>query len=544
MTPRAILAALDKGKMRAMAANLSEEERRSVAEWITKSTLKVNEIPREAYTAFSLSAERSPSDYSGWGGNKASTGFRSQTQAGISPANIGSLKLKWAFAFPDATIVRSKPAVLGDWLIVGGQYGDLWAINRHTGKLGWHFEAAAAIRGAITITKEGNKITAFFADFSSNVYAVDARTGRQLWNKRAGFDQQSATTGSVAVYGGKVFVPITSAEVATALRGDYGCCVSSGGVVALDAATGAELWHYRILPGAAPSVKRKNGKFFYGPSGAPVWCSPTVDAKRGLLYIGTGENYSDPPTATSDAIQALDMNTGRLVWNFQATGGDTYNAACPILNNCPPKPGPDLDFGMAPMLVKGKDGKDLLIAGQKSGIVFALSPDGGKLIWRTRIGKGGALGGIHWGMATDGHYAYAANADNMIAIDRRDSSLKPSPGVYALDIHTGKIVWKTATPDCPGDCLSSNSAAPAVVPGLVFAGALDGHIRAYATQDGKILWDFNTAAAFGTTDGVKGKGGAIDGPAPVLAGGMLYVNSGYGMFGEMPGNLLLAFEVE
>ncbi len=239
MTARAVLASMDNGKMRQQAAKLSEKERKAVAEWLTNSELKTTVFPKEAYTSFSIHENaKSAFDYSGWGGDIAGTGFRSAEQAGISLSNVTSLQLKWAFAFPDATIVRSKPAVAGDWLIVGSQFGDLYAINRKTGKLGWHFTASAAIRGAIVIQKQGNSITAFFADFSTNVYAIDVKTGKQLWNKRAGIDAQSATTGSVAVYGGKVFVPITSIEVGAAMNGDYNCCFSSGGVVALDATTG------------------------------------------------------------------------------------------------------------------------------------------------------------------------------------------------------------------------------------------------------------------------------------------------------------------
>jgi polyvinyl alcohol dehydrogenase (cytochrome) len=271
-----------------------------------------------------------------------------------------------------------------------------------------------------------------------------------------------------------------------------------------------------------------------------------VDAKRGMLYVGTGENYSYPSSSTSDAIQALDLNTGALVWNFQATGGDIYNLACPFLNNCPDKPGPDLDFGMAPMLVKRADGQEELIAGQKSGVVFALSPVSGKLIWKTRIGKGGALGGVHWGMACDGKYAYAANADNVIALDIRDTTIKAAPGIFALDLENGKIIWTTPAPGCAGkkNCFQANSAAPTVVPGLVFAGGLDGHIRAYATGNGKIVWDFDSVQDFASVNGVKGKGGSIDGPSAVLSDGMLFVNSGYGMFGQMGGNVLLAFATD
>lgn len=546
MTPRSIFSALTTGKMRQQAVNLSETERKAVVQWLTNRELTTTSFPKEAYTSFSIPNQHSKYDHSGWGNNIEGTGYRNADQAGITTANISSLKLKWAFAFPDASVMRGKPAVVGDWLIVGGQFGELLSINKHSGKIGWLFSASSAIRGAITVIREENSATAFFADFSSNVYAVDIKTGKQIWNKRAGYDQLSSVTGSVVVYGGIVYVPISSLEVATAANGNYGCCTSSGGVVALNAKTGQEIWRHRVIADpAVVSGKNKNGKPAYGPSGAPVWCSPTVDSKRGLLYIGTGENYSAPTTTTSDAIQALDLKTGRLVWNFQATSNDAYNLACPFFANCPGKGGPDLDFGMAPILIKKKDGKDVLVAGQKSGFVYALTADKGKLIWKTRIGKGGALGGIHWGMSTDGKYVYASNADNIIAMDKNDSSYAPSPGVYALDLNTGKVIWKMPTPECPDkkNCIAANSAAPLLIPGLVFAGALDGHIRAYATADGKILWDFDTNKTYETINGIKGKGGSIDGPAAVVSGGMLFVNSGYGMFGEIPGNVLLAFEI-
>jgi polyvinyl alcohol dehydrogenase (cytochrome) len=540
MTPRAIVASLNNGKMRQQGANLSEEERKAVAEWITKRKVKPTAFSKDAYTAFSLAGNTRSFDHSGWGNDKEGTGFRTTQQAGITATNVSSLKLKWAFAFPDASIVRSKPALAGDWLIVGGQFGDVFAINRNTGKVGWQFAASAAIRGAIYVVRD----IAYFADFSTNVYALDIKTGKMIWNRRAGFDAQSANTGSVVVHNGKVYVPISSVEVAAAFDGNYRCCFSSGGVVALDAKTGNAIWQHRVVSKAAETGKTKNGKPFYGPSGAPVWCSPTVDAKRGLLYIGTGQNYSYPATTTSDAIQALDLQTGKLVWNFQATKGDMYNVACPFFNNCPDSKSPDVDFGMAPILVKRKDGKEILVVGQKSGVVHALAPDSGKPLWQTRVGKGGKLGGIHWGIATDQNYLYAANSDNMVAIDKSDSSIRPAPGIYALDLMSGKVVWR-ATPECEKkDCQRSNSAAPVVIPGVVFAGALDGHIRAYATESGKILWDYDTITDYDTINGIKGRGGAIDGPAPVVADGMLFVNSGYGMFGQLAGNVLLAFAIE
>jgi polyvinyl alcohol dehydrogenase (cytochrome) len=547
LTPRAILASLNQGKMKQQAAGLTEKEREAVSEWLTSIKLKPTTFQKEAYTTFAISQKgNSGFDHSGWGNNLEGTGFRTAREAGISADNVASLKLKWAFAFPDATVIRSKPAVIDNWLIVGGQFGDVFAIHRHTGKIGWSFSANAAIRGAIAIARKGNSITAYFADFATNVYALDVKSGKLLWSKRAGFETHSNNTGSVAVYGGVVYVPISSLEVGLAARGDYPCCSSSGGVVALSTETGEIIWTHRTVPPAVVSGKKKNGKPVYGPSGATVWCSPTVDAKRGLLYIGTGQNYSYPPSTTSDAIQALDLKTGKLVWNFQATKADMYNLACPVFENCPDKKSPDVDFGMAPILAKFKDGKEILVVGQKSGVVHALSPADGKLIWQTRVGKGGMLGGIHWGMCTDGNYVYVANSDNRVALDKSDSLQLPSPGIHALDLNTGKLIWKSTVPGCEDykNCRAFTSAAPLVIPGVVFAGSLDGHMRAYDASNGKIVWDYDTNKEYESSNGIKGKGGSIDGPAPVVADGMLFVNSGYGMFGQRPGNVLLAFEIE
>jgi polyvinyl alcohol dehydrogenase (cytochrome) len=548
MTARSILAALDKGKMRVQAEKLTEDQRASVAQFITNKVLKQNSIPKDVYTTFSLpDIYNKQFDQSGWGGNLEATGYRTSLQAGINTSNISRLKLKWAFAFPDATQARSKPALIGDWLIVGSEFGEVYAINTQTGRPGWNFTADAAVRGAISAIDEGNKITAYFADYSTNVYAVDLRTGKLIWKTRSGYHPLSAVTGSVAVFNNMVFVPITSFEVVSAKNPDYDCCSSSGGVVALDATTGNIIWKYKVISEPARKVgKKKNGKDFYGPAGTPVWCSPTVDTKRGLLYIGTGENYSYPATNSSDAVQALDLKTGKLAWSYQGTQSDTWNLACPGDPNCPDKAGPDLDFGMAPLLIHQDDGNDILIAGQKSGVVHALST-GGKLLWKTRIGKGGGLGGVHWGMATDGKYVYAANADNLYAIDQRDSLLKATPGIYAIDIKTGKVIWESPAPACGSSvkgCVPANSAAPTAIPGIVFAAGLDGHLRAYSAKEGKIIWDFNTARDFETVNKIKGNGGAMDGPAPLVSNGMLFVNSGYGMFGEMPGNVLLAFEIQ
>ncbi len=162
------------------------------------------------------------------------------------------------------------------------------------------------------------------------------------------------------------------------------------------------------------------------------------------------------------------------------------------------------------------------------------------------MGKGSALGGIHWGMATDGQLVFAANSDRpgVVIVDVNPEQ-QLTPGLYALDLMTGDVAWsaKASTDTCAGKqgCFAANSAAPTVIPGVVFAGGLDGHIRAHSTEDGSTLWEYDTVREFETMNGVPGNGGAIDGPGPVVAAGLVFVNSGYGSFGQMAGNVLLAF---
>ncbi len=540
MTARTVYSALTTGKMKLQAVSLSDNQIKAISQFITNQALVETVIPKEAFTKFSL--PKKPAILSGWGGNLEGTGFQKSTS--ITKENVGALKVKWVFGFPDGTQVRSKPAIIGDWLIVGTQFGEVYAIHKNTGKIGWIYRATSAIRGGIAIDQSSTGVRVYFADYSTNVYALSV-AGKEIWKVRTGIHPQSGNTGTVAVYNNTVFVPLTSYEVASARDPNYACCTSSGELVALNATNGQIKWRHRVIAEEPKEAgKKTNGQPFYGPSGAIVWCSPTIDTKRNLIYIGTGENYTNPATNTSDAIQAIDITTGKLKWNFQGTSHDTWNGGCPGNPNCPDKEGPDLDFGMAPLLVKKEDGQDILVVGQKSGVVHALEPATGKVIWQKRVGKGGLLGGIHWGMATDGKRVYVANADNVYAINKQDSTLKPSPGIYALNLTNGEIVWKNPTPPAKGRSTEANSAAPLVSSDLVFAGALDGFIRAYHVENGVVLWEFDTVKSFTTSNGIAGKGGSLDGSSPTIIDNMLFVNSGYGIFGEIPGNVLIAFELE
>ncbi len=555
MSPRAVFTALDQGRMRVHGQDLTAEEKRAVAEFLTGAPLAETPMPEAAFCE--ASGETAPGTvyWSGHGGDLEATGFRTAAQAGLTADDVPNLTLKWAFGIPDGVQTRSKPAVVGDRVIVGSQYGEVYSLDLETGCIQWTFAAEAAIRGAVVIGEgPGGMQTAFFVDFRTGTYALDAATGKLLWTTRVGEHQDASNTGSPALHDGKVFVPVSSMEVVTAQDPEYPCCTSSGEVVAVDAMTGEVIWRHRVVPDEAVEVGANElGTPVFAPSGAPVWSSPTVDAQRGLVYVGTGENYTRPASATSDAILALDIDTGQLAWSMQGTADDAYNLACVAeenTQNCPTPMGPDVDFGMAPMLSTRPDGKEILVVGQKSGVVWALDPDAnGEVLWATRVGKGSALGGIHWGMATDGSLAYATNNDHpggFLGIE--DPDLEPTPGVYALDLGSGEVMWSApADPAVCGDregCFAANSAAPTAIPGAVFAGSLDGHIRAYSTDDGSVIWEFDTAREIETVNGIPGKGGALDGPGPVVARGMLLVNSGYSLFNEMPGNVLLAFGVE
>ncbi len=300
-----------------------------------------------------------------------------------------------------------------------------------------------------------------------------------------------------------------------------------------------------------------------GPSGAPVWSSPTYDAVKDLIYVTTGDNYSDPPTETSDAFLAFNAASGKLAWVRQVTSGDAFISGCPESPNCPAAKGPDFDFGSSAILVHLANGKRVLIAGQKSGVVTAVDPDrDGAVLWQTRVGAGGRLGGVQWGSAADGSKFYVAVSDTKLTLVSPDTpgsqelsffperawllDSKTGGGLHALNVETGKEVWHTPHPGCndvPG-CGPPQSAAVTAIPGIVFSGGVDGHMRAYSTQDGRIVWDVDTKGEHRTVNGVAARGGSINGPGPVVVGGILYVPSGYGAWGGAPGNVLLAYSVD
>ena len=539
MPAAGIRASLETGKMREQAAALSTAERDRVAAFLGTSTTATNPI---AYCK-GVPAANSKSDWNGWG--PGLTNNRLQSNPSWDAAQIPRLKLKWAFALGQGVSARSQPSVVDGKLYIGSQSGMIYSLDASTGCAHWAFQSASPIRSGL-VAGAGQ---IFFGDSKANIYAVNAATGSQLWKTKADEHSYAMGTGTVQFHNGILYVPVASSEEGVGAQPSYQCCTFRGSLVALDATTGKQLWKtYVIAESPQPTKKNKIGTQMHGPSGAGVWSTPTIDTKTGRIYIATGDNYSDPPTATSDAVIALDLPSGKILWTKQLTPNDVFLMGCGTTKgpNCPDTAGPDHDLGQSPILVSLAGGKRALVVGQKSGIAHALDPDDeGKILWQNRVGIGGTLGGIQWGSAADAHNMYVAVSD-FARVDRLPDPSKGG-GLFALQLTTGEKIWTALPAPCAEGkprCSPGHSAAVSATPTAIFAGSLDGHIRAFSAANGQVIWDFDTAREFDTTNGAKANGGSIDGPGPVIANAMLFTNSGYGSWGGMPGNVLLAFSVD
>jgi len=563
MSPERVLSAMESGAMITMASHLSPEERRAIAEFVTGKplghALQTAPLPRALCAgAPGVFTESTPGpQWNAWGANIANTRYADDA-VGFTVADVPRLKLKWAFGFPGDNGEIAQPTTAGGRVFVGSQGGKVYSLSAETGCVHWWFEASASVRTAVIIgrieTEGGPDFAAFFGDTRGAVYAVNAGTGKMLWKMQADGHPAARITGSPAFYHGRLYVPVSSGEEGSAIAPDYPCCSFRGSVVALDGATGKQIWKtYTISEEAHPTKKSARGTQLWGPSGAAIWSSPTIDEKKNLLYATTGDNYSYPSTMNSDAFLAMDLESGKILWSRQMTASDVWNSACRVADrsNCPDSSGPDFDFGAPPILVTFTNGRRALIAGQKSAVVYAIDPDkDGEVIWQVRVGKGGVAGGIQWGSAADQSNTYVALSDvGRIAVPHAfGTNVDPRQGggMFALRLETGERVWYTPPPGC-GErkrCSPAQSAAVSAIPGVAFSGSMDGHLRAYSAKDGAILWDFDTAGSYKTVNGVEARGGSLDGAGPAIAAGMLFVNSGYAIWGGMPGNVLLAFSVD
>jgi polyvinyl alcohol dehydrogenase (cytochrome) len=550
LTPDAILNALLNGKMRIQAVALSDGERRAVAEFLGGRPVDAAAAGSSVTACKATSPFRGPTgarEWNGWGNGASNTRFAKD--GGISARELPRLTLKWAFGFTGVTSARAQPALVGDRLFVASDRGDVHALDPKTGCAHWSFRAQATVRTAMlvapyTSSSGANAWAVLFGDLRANAYALDASTGQVLWVRKVDDHPYAAITGSLTYYSGRVFVPVQGLnEEVQGGRPEYECCTFRGSVSALDVGTGTPVWKTYTIGEKQSRGINARGKRQWGPAGAGIWSSPTIDPRRGVVYVSTGNGYADPPQPTTDAVIALDLHSGTVRWVRQITANDGWTLGCRATNpdnpNCPATLGPDYDFSASPALTT-IDGRDLLVLPQKSGIAYALDPDKqGAIIWQHRFGQGSGRGG-QWGGAVDDRYAY---------VGVNDSTTNAPGGMVAVRLGTGERVWHTppATPLCGAasrDCSAAQGAAVTVIPGAVLSGSYDGGLRAYAADDGSVLWQFDTNREFATVNGVTANGGSMDGPGPIVAGGLLFVTSGYGGIAGRPGNVLLVFGVE
>ena len=561
MSGEAVYVALSTGPMKTQAQGLTTPQIFALLGYIAP-TGGTQESPaaleRTCKTDRPFEAKPGAAEWNGWSPSVTNSRFQDAPGAGLTAADLPKLKLKWAFNLGGVANARTQPVIVGGRVFVGTETGIVYSLDAQTGCTYWGFKAGG-MRSAVSIAEVNGKPAVFFSDGGANVYALDANTGKQLWKVRPVDHYATIATAAPRVYKGVVYAGFSSIEEALAGDPNVECCTFRGSVVALDATTGKTLWQTFTIPTAAqPTGKSAAGKRKLGPSGAGVWSSPTIDEKLGVLYVATGDNYSDPPTATSDAILAMDLKTGELKWSRQLTEGDAFNDSCltPEKQNCPEKAGPDFDFGQPPILVQLSGGRRALLIGQKSGMAYAVDPDKkGALLWKTQAGAGGPLGGSQWGSASDGKRMYVGISNPQISgvADPKLPTgfrlvLDPNKGgeLHAIDVATGAMVWSAKPISCPAEtagCASPHSAAVTAIPGAVFSGSVDGHLRAYSAETGAVLWDADTAREFETVNGKSAHGGSLDGAGPAIAGGMVLVNSGYSQWGGTPGNVLLEFSL-
>ena len=553
MSPQVLYRSITEGIMQSQAAHLSDEDKQHIVEYITQMRLgDPNAAPEVAWcegpaAAFTALDE---SRLTGWGHDTRR--YVPADIAGFNRSQIADLELKWSFGFPASTRARSQPTIAMDAVFVGSQDGTVYAFDLETGCVRWTFAARAEVRTGITLGSRGPEgiPTAYFGDIIANLYAVDANTGELIWQTSADEHHSATLTGTPAFTDGNLYVPVSSLEVVTAANPDYACCTFRGHVMAVDGNDGSVLWDSYAIPNPPSAVGTTSaGTDMLGPSGAPVWTSPTVDVEKNLLIFGTGENYSSPADTNSDAVIAVALDSGERIWSRQTFPGDAWNVACMMADNpnCPTEDGPDYDQASSPLLVEISAGKTVVVAGQKDGRVFALDWETGQTkLWEVKLGRGSIQGGVHFGMASDGTTVYVPIND--MNDTRNGEWLDPEqarPGVSAVNAATGEILWQHVQENVCGDgrpfCDPGVSAAITATDGAVVAGHLDGVIRIYDGASGDIVWSYDTTTPVTGTNGVVAKGGGMSGSGPAIGAGHMVINSGYGLYNHEAGNALLVF---
>jgi polyvinyl alcohol dehydrogenase (cytochrome) len=486
----------------------------------------------------------------------------SYTQAGLKPADFANLEVAWVVAFPDAVTMRSQAAVVGDtiFLPVGESKNRVFAFNiadKAKPCILWVFTGERAIRTSTGygVRKDGKPIV-LVGDMGAMTIALDAKTGKKLWEAHTGLFAGSISTATPVLVGDKVIAPSSQYEIMMAGQDNHVCCKIHGGVSAVDAMTGKIVWQGHTMEDAKPIKDRGDGQMLWGPAGAPIWNSPSIDVKRNRLFVGTGEANSAPAHKNTDALISFDLTTGKILWAYQATADDVFNVGCGPnggAKNCTKDTVfRDVDFGASTILATKPDGKDIVVAGQKSGTVWAMDPETGAVVWKTHIGTGGPNGGIHWGIAVDDTHVYAPISYPGRSIPGQEVPADLKPGLYAVNLKDGTIDWKF---EVKADCTDARkkfvprcsslfglSGAPTVIGDHIVTGGLDGRLYVVDRKTGALVAQYDTARDFETVNGIKGNGASIDNASIIAVNGLLIMNSGYGLFGQGAGNVTIAFK--
>ncbi len=544
MTPEELYAGMAKAPHTTLQG-ISDADKRTIAFFLGGRKVNVAMITGTKDMANKCSANPPLGDiaakpsWNGWGNDVSNARYQTAKDAGLTAEQVPHLKLKWAFALPGAEEVYGQPTVVGGRVFVSADTGAVYSVNADTGCVYWSFQADAGVRSASSIgpvTGHGSsKYGIYFGDTKANVYMLDARTGSLIWKVKVEDHPVAKITGAPTLYQGRLYVPVSSQEErAAGYSNVYPCCTFRGSVVALDANTGHTIWKtYPVKDAPKPTTKTPRGVQQYGPNGGAVWNAPTIDTKNHVIYIGTGDAYTPPVSPNTDAIMALDMKTGKVLWSKQDTENDMWLSGCgrgAHGDNCPKDMGPDFDFGSSPILKTLPNGHRILVAGQKSGMVWGHDPDReGTVVWKAQLVPKLALGMITFGGAADQQNAYFGLRTG---------------GVAAVQIATGKREWFTPIPPPEGVRSNGETAAITAIPGVVFSGGWDGKLRAFSSSDGHLLWEYNMVREYQTVNHMPGVGGSMGAPGPTVAGGMLFAGSGYVFGAGTPGNVLLAFSAQ
>ena len=553
-TANSIFQALTEGAMRAQGAVLTAEQQVAIAEYLAGS-------PMQEEVAVDMSAQRCElpmpqfelslaGNWNGWGNGLSNPRYQSSQGTRITAANLDQLELVWAYGLDNASVARAQPTVINDVMIIGSPSGEVRAMDLASGCTYWTYEAPQEVRAAVPVafSRVHDAYLAVIADVSNNLHVVDARTGEVKWESPVDPHPYARSTGSPVVHGDQIFVPVSSGEVGAAGRPDHHCCTFRGNVAAFDLHTGIKLWHTYVMEEPTQAGVNSVGNPVYAPSGAPIWQAPSIDPERRVVYAGTGQNYTRPASNSSDSVIAFDMDDGTIRWIHQTMADDAFTMACAMGGSHPncPNAGPDVDIGAPIVTTTLSNGQDIVVAGTKGAVVVGLDPDNnGELLWSARVGRGGALGGIHWGMSFHGDVLYVPVSDRGGV---NDAVITAQPGLHAIDMKTGEVLWYTPAPKRCAEgvrgCMDAYSGPVTSTDDVIIASSLSGYLFAHDPATGERVWEYDTVREFETINGVSARGGSIDATGPVLSGDYMIVSTGYATFGQMPGNAVLVFKLK